>query len=136
LKQIPQPPGYIVGTVNDAYIGPPPSKSHGSLHWTVERAISIALVPLAVVPFVTGSFAPFLDATFSTLILAHSFIGFQACIVDYIPARVYGKAHDYALWLLTLGTGVAAYGIYQLEANDVGLAGLVAKVWTKPEAKK
>jgi succinate dehydrogenase (ubiquinone) membrane anchor subunit len=136
LKQIPQPPGYIVGTVNDAYVPPKASKSHGSLHWTAERAIAIGMVPLATIPFVTGSVAPVLDATFAGLILAHSWIGFQSCIIDYIPKRVYGAQHNYAMWLLTFGTGVAAYGIYQIEANDVGLTGLLKKVWTKPEEKK
>lgn len=135
LKHYPQPPGYIVGTVNDAYIPPHSSKSHGSLHWTAERVVAIGLVPLAVVPFVTGSFAPVLDATLSTLILAHSWIGFQACIIDYIPTRVYGKQHDYALYLLTFGTAVAGYGIYLIE-KDVGLTGLISKIWSKPEEKK
>lgn len=136
LKQIPQPPGYIVGTVNDAYIPPHASKSHGSLHWTVERVIAIGLVPLATIPFVSGSFAPILDATFATLILAHSYIGFQACIIDYIPKRVYGSQHNYAMYLLTFGTFVAGYGIYLIEAKDVGIAGLLKKVWAKPETKK
>lgn len=136
LKQYPQPPGYIVGTVNDAYIPPKPSKSHGSLHWTAERVASIALVPFTVIPFVTGSFAPVLDAAFSTTILVHSFIGFQACIIDYIPARVYGKAHDYAMYLLSFGTLVAAYGIYVIESKDVGLTGLIKKVWCAPAAEE
>lgn len=136
LKQIPQPPGYIVGTVNDAYTAPHASKSHGSLHWTAERIIAISMVPLATVPFVTGSFAPVLDATLSILILAHAWIGFQSCIIDYIPKRVYGKQHDYAMYLLTFGTFIAGYGIYLIESKDVGLTGLLGKLWSKPEEKK
>ncbi|KAH3684971.1 hypothetical protein WICPIJ_004050 [Wickerhamomyces pijperi] len=128
LKQIPQPPGYVVGNVNDAYIPPHASKTHGSLHWTTERLIAIGLVPLTVVPFVTGSFAPVLDAVLSVTILAHSWIGFQACIIDYVQKRVYGSAHDYAIYLLSFGTVIAGLGIYNLEANDVGLTGLIAKV--------
>lgn len=135
LKQIPQPPGYVVGTVNDAFVGPRPSHSHGSLHWTAERAVAIALVPLVTVPFVTGSLAPVLDATLGGLILAHAFVGFQSCIIDYIPKRVYGSQHDYAIWLLIFGTGVAGYGLYEIESKDVGLAGILKKLWIKPEAK-
>ncbi|CCH45610.1 Succinate dehydrogenase [ubiquinone] cytochrome b small subunit, mitochondrial [Wickerhamomyces ciferrii] len=136
LKQIPQPPGYIIGTVNDAYISPHASKTHGSLHWTVERIIAIGLVPLATVPFITGSFAPVLDSILATSVLAHSWIGFQACIIDYIPKRVYGKQHDYAMYLLSLGTLIASYGIYLIE-KDVGLTGLIAKIWTgKKEEEK
>lgn len=136
LKQIPQPPGNIVGTVNDAYVPPKPSKSHGSLHWTAERAIAIGMVPLVTVPFITGSIAPVLDATFASLLLAHAWIGFQSCIIDYIPERVYGRQHAYAMWLLTFGTGIAAYGIYEIESKDVGLTGIMKKLWTKPEEKK
>ena len=42
IKTIPQPPGFIVGTVNDAYVPPGPKKFEGSLHWTSERAVAIA----------------------------------------------------------------------------------------------
>lgn len=137
LKQIPQPPGYVVGGPNDAYVPPHASKAHGSLHWTAERVIAVGLIPLAVVPFVTGAWAPALDAVLSVTILTHAWIGFQACIIDYVQKRVYGPAHDYAIYLLSFGTLIAGLGIYNLEANDVGLTGLIAKVASakKEEAK-
>jgi len=136
LKQIPQPPGYIVGTVNDAVPAPHASKTHGSLHWTAERVIAVGLVPLATVPFITGSFSPILDATLATFVLGHSWIGFQSCIIDYIPKRVYGKQHDYAMYLLTFGTFVAGYGIYLIESKDVGLTGLIGKIWSTPASEE
>lgn len=134
LKQIPQPPGYIVGTVNDAYVGPKPDKAHGSLHWDVERAMAVGLVPLTIIPFVTGSVAPAIDAILCSTILVHSYIGFQSCIIDYIPKRVYGKQHDYAMYLLGFGTLVSAFGIYKIE-NDIGITGLLSKLWKKPETE-
>ncbi|CUM63086.1 uncharacterized protein PRCAT00000651001 [Priceomyces carsonii] len=128
IKTIPQPPGNIVGTVNDAYVTPPPHKLEGSLHWTAERLVAVGLVPLTLAPFLTGT-STMVDSTLSALLLAHCYIGFQACIYDYIPARVYGPYHSYAMWLLTFGTGVAGYGLYQIEKKEDGLSGIISKVW-------
>jgi succinate dehydrogenase (ubiquinone) membrane anchor subunit len=41
------------------------------------RLVSVALIPLTVVPFAAGSLNPILDGTFIGLIIVHSFIGFQ-----------------------------------------------------------
>ncbi|GBL50993.1 membrane anchor subunit of succinate dehydrogenase, Sdh4 [Candidozyma auris] len=130
IKTIPQPPGNIVGTVNDAYQPPKPAKSHGSAHWTAERAIAIGLVPLIGASFVSGP-SMVLDSTLSAFLLAHSWVGFQSCIIDYIPKRVYGAYHNYAMYLLTFGTGVAAYGVYEIEKREEGgVTGIVAKLFT------
>lgn len=128
LKTIPQPPGFVVGTVNEAYVHPKPNKVHGSLHWTLERAVSIGLVPLAAAPLFTGV-STVVDSTLSALLLYHCYGGFQSCIIDYIPVRVYGSFHNFAMYLLTFGTGVAGYGVYQLEKKEGGLTGLVSRVW-------
>ncbi|KAF3989976.1 hypothetical protein FT663_02045 [Candidozyma haemuli var. vulneris] len=130
IKTIPQPPGHIVGTVNDAYVPPKPAKSHGSAHWTTERAVAIGLVPLIGASFFSGP-SVVLDSTLSAFLLAHSWVGFQSCIIDYIPSRVYGSYHNYAIYLLTFGTGVAAYGVYELEKKEEGgVTGIVAKLFT------
>lgn len=39
-------PAVLKGTVNDATTFPPPSKSHGSYHWTFERLLSASLIPV------------------------------------------------------------------------------------------
>lgn len=130
IKTIPQPPGYIVGTVNDAYVPPKPAKLHGSAHWTVERGVSIALIPLIGAAFVSPP-SVVLDSTLSAFLLVHSWIGFQSCIIDYIPKRVYGNYHNYAMYLLTFGTGVAAYGVYEIEKKEEGgVIGIVGKLFT------
>ena len=117
LKTIPQPPGFVVGTVNEAYVHPKPNKMHGSLHWTLERGVALGLVPLAAAPLFTGV-STVVDSTLSAFLLYHCYVGFQSCIIDYIPSRVYGSYHNYAMYLLTFGTGVAGYGIYQLEQKE------------------
>lgn len=128
IKTIPQPPGYVVGTVNDAYVPPKPHKLEGSYHWTAERLVSVALVPLTLAPLFTGA-STLLDSTLSSLLLYHCYAGFQSCIIDYIPKRVYGSFYNYAMYLLTFGTGIAGYGIYQMEKKDGGLIDVCASLW-------
>lgn len=131
IKTIPQPPAYIVGTVNDAYVPPPPHKLEGSLHWTSERIVAIGMLPLVLAPFITGGggASTLIDSTMSALLLFHCHTGFQSCIIDYIPKRVYGSYHNYAMYLLTFGTGIAGYGIYQIETKEGGVSNIISKLW-------
>lgn len=129
LFTVPQPPGNIVGGVNDAVKLPTPSPSHGSYHWSFERLVSIGLVPLVTVPFAVGAPAPLLDASLGALLIAHSHIGLGACITDYIPKRKYGKLHDISFWALYAGTAVCLYGLYEFETNDIGLSETIRKTW-------
>jgi succinate dehydrogenase hydrophobic anchor subunit len=135
LKLIDQPPGHIVGDVNDPVPTIDPDHYHGSYHWTYERLVAITMVPLSITPFVSSTPYPILDAILSTLILVHANAGFQSCIIDYIPKRVYGVWHKLAMGLLTMGTCVGLYGIYEIETKDEGLTTLVKKLWTEPEPK-
>lgn len=129
IRTIPQPPGNIVGTVNDAYVPPKADKVHGSYHWTSERLVAVALVPLVVSLFASPA-SVVLDTALSSFVLYHSYTGFQSCIIDYIPKRVYGAYHNYAMYLLTFGTGVAGYGIYEMEKKEKGgISSIVGKIW-------
>ncbi|KAK9463668.1 CybS-domain-containing protein [Lipomyces oligophaga] len=127
---IAQPPGGIIGTVNDAAKVPAEDKMHGSYHWSFERVIAVGLVPLTLAPFVSdAAFVPAVDSVLVTGLLLHSYFGFQSCIIDYIPKREFGKVHDFCMYLLLGGTAITGYGFYKLETEDVGLAGTVAKLW-------
>lgn len=129
LGTIPQPPGGIVGTANDATPTPPIDKVHGSYHWAFEKIIVAGMVPLAVAPFAGASLSPILDASLATLILLHAQLGLESCITDYIPKRVFGKLHTAAIGALYAGTAVSLYGIYELETNDIGLTAAIGKIW-------
>ncbi|ODV61931.1 CybS family protein [Ascoidea rubescens DSM 1968] len=129
IPTIPQPPGYIVGTVNDAYIPPPADPFEGSRHWTIERLLGIGLVPLTIAPFATGSLSPIADSILSIILLVHCHAGFTSCIIDYIPRRVYGKLHYTALRLLSLGSLVSLVGIYEMEVHDIGFTSIFMKLW-------
>lgn len=123
------PPGNIVGTVNDAYVPPEYCPPEGSFHWAYERIVTVSMVPLMAFPFVGGVEYPIVDALMSTLVLAHCRYGIQSCIVDYIPLRRFQGWHKLALALLNVGTGVSMYGIYKLETEDNGAWDLVIKLW-------
>lgn len=129
-KKIPQPAGHIVGTVNDAYKIPLVSYYEGGYHWTYERILAVSLIPLATFPFIGGVEYPMIDSIFSVGLLFHLHAGFQACIIDYIPLRVYGAWHKFAKRLLTFGTSVAMYGIYIMETENGGLYELISSIWS------
>lgn len=128
FKTIPQPPGGVVGDANDATPVSPPHKLDGSIHWTTEKFVAAGLVPLVVAPLFTGV-STVVDSLLLALLLYHCFAGFQSCITDYIPKRVYGVYHSMAMYLLMFGTGVAGYGCYQIEQKEGGITRVVGRLW-------
>lgn len=128
-KKIEQPPGHIVGTVNDAYKIPPVSPYESNYHWTYERIVAIGLVPMTAVPFAFGVDFPYLDAAFCLTLLFHIHSGFKSCIIDYIPERVYSFWHRAACKLLGFGSFVSMYGIYLIETSENGLFELISRIW-------
>ncbi|BCS26201.1 CybS family protein [Aspergillus puulaauensis] len=129
-KQIlPPEPQSIHGTLNDPAPIPTPHPSHGSYHWTFERAVAVGLIPLTIAPFAAGSLNPTTDAILCSLIILHSHVGFQASIIDYFPARRVPKTASFLNWLLRGFTLTTAVGLYELETNDVGLTETVKRIW-------
>jgi len=127
---LPPLPQVVKGTVNDAAPVPPTSPSHGSYHWTFERLIAASLIPLTITPFVSGSLNPITDAILCGAILVHSHIGFEAMIVDYLPAGRVPKTRTFFWWLLRAGTVAVGVGLYEFETNDVGVTEAIKKIWT------
>merc|ERR1712014_458614 len=105
---LPPLPQKIKGTVNDAYEAPEPHPQHGSYHWTFDRIVSIGVLPLTVAPFAAGSLSPLLDSAFISLLIIHTYTGFQ-----------------YANMLAVL---VVGWGYYEFETNDVGLTEAIKKI--------
>lgn len=140
LRQRPSPD--IVGTVNDPVVFPAPNKAHGSYHWTFERFLSAALVPLVAATAVT-SVNPVLDGVLSVALVAHSHMvragditagergdkadgwdsvaqGFDQILIDYLHPRKFPVLGNVAKWFVRLATGGVLVGVYQFNTNDVG----------------
>ncbi|OBA19775.1 hypothetical protein METBIDRAFT_44503 [Metschnikowia bicuspidata var. bicuspidata NRRL YB-4993] len=130
LKLREQPPGNIVGTVNEASEIPLVSPYESNYHWTYERILSFGLVPMTVFPFIMGVEYPYVDTAFCLTLLFHSHCGIKSCIIDYIPERVYGFWHKAAAKLLTLGSFMSMYGIYVIETSENGLFDLISRLWS------
>lgn len=126
---VPQPPGYITGTVNDAVNLPKSDRYHGSYHWGFERLVTIGITPFVVWPFVTGYLPPVADATLGALLIAHCHMGLGCCITDYIPKRRFPKFNPACSYMLGGGSLVALYGLYKMETEDEGLVASAKKLW-------
>jgi len=126
---LPPLPQSIEGTSNDAAPVPKPSPSHGSYHWTFERLIAVGLIPLTVAPFVSGSLNPVTDAIFCAAILIHSHIGFESCVIDYIPMKRLPKTRALFWWGLRGATVLVGVGLYEFETNDVGITEGIKRIW-------
>ncbi|TGO30598.1 hypothetical protein BPAE_0004g00550 [Botrytis paeoniae] len=126
---LPPLPQSIDGTSNDAAPVPKPSPSHGSYHWTFERSIAVGLIPLTVAPFVSGSLNPATDALLCAAIIIHSHIGFEACIIDYFPAKRVPKTRALFWWGLRGATVLVGVGLYEFETNDVGVTEGIKRIW-------
>ncbi|EIE77300.1 hypothetical protein G6F57_003767 [Rhizopus arrhizus] len=105
-----------------------PDRVHGSYHWNIERAASVALVPLVATQLTYGA-SPITDTLLGVVLPLHLHIGFDACITDYFNARksvFLNKLMTGTLWLSTTGVLV---GCYQFNTNDIGLTEFISKIW-------
>ncbi|RXW20050.1 hypothetical protein EST38_g5815 [Candolleomyces aberdarensis] len=119
------------GSANDATTFPPPSPTHGSYHWVFERSLSAALIPLTAAAFVTsGSNFPIVDNLLGLSLVIHSHLGFNQAVVDYLHTRKFPVIGRIATWGLRTLTAATLIGVYQFNANNIGLTELIAKVWT------
>ena len=116
--------------MNDPAPVPPPSAAHGSYHWSFERVLAAGLVPLTIAPFASGSVNPTLDAVLCGAVLLHSHMGFQSCIIDYIPKFEHPSLHRLFWWILNAATVTVGVGLYEFETNDVGVTEAIKRVWT------
>ncbi|CAK5269892.1 unnamed protein product [Mycena citricolor] len=118
------------GTVNDPTTFPPPSKIHGSHHWSFERLLSAGLIPLTGAAFATSpSVHPVLDGILGVSLVIHSHIGFDSIVVDYLHTRKFPVLGVAAKWALRSATVGVLVGVYQFNTNDIGLTELISKLW-------
>ncbi|ODA78424.1 hypothetical protein RJ55_05805 [Drechmeria coniospora] len=126
---LPPGPQRIEGGINDPAPVPEPNAAHGSYHWTFERLLAAGLVPLTIAPFASGSLNPAMDAVLCSAVLLHSHMGFQQCIVDYVPKKKYPGLRKTTWWMLNAATVLVGVGLYGFETNDVGVTEAIKRVW-------
>ncbi|KAF9562403.1 hypothetical protein CPC08DRAFT_663216 [Agrocybe pediades] len=130
MKYVPGGP-VLQGSVNDPTTFPPPSRVHGSYHWSFERLLAAGLVPMtAAAFFTTGSNHAILDGVLGVSLVMHSHIGFDTCLVDYLHPRKFPVVGNISKWAVRTATVATLVGVYQFNTNDIGLTELIAKVWT------
>ncbi|ORX45844.1 hypothetical protein DM01DRAFT_310170 [Hesseltinella vesiculosa] len=101
----------------------------GANHWNLERASAVALVPLISTQFVYGAH-PVVDGLLGVVLPYHIYMGFDSCITDYIPKRVYPRGYKAAMWALKISFGLTLWGCYEFNTNDVGMTEAIQRIWT------
>jgi len=98
--------------------------------WTAERAVSAAIVPGFICPFLYTT--PLTDALLCTLSVVHSHWGVEAIVVDYIRPSLFGgstiipniaQALVWALSAFTLGA------LYYFNYTDIGIVNAIKMLW-------
>jgi succinate dehydrogenase (ubiquinone) membrane anchor subunit len=64
------------------------------------------------------------------LLVVHSHIGFESCIIDYFPKKRVPMVRNVAMWALRAGTVLLGVALYSFETNDVGVTEAVRQLWT------
>ncbi|KXS17498.1 hypothetical protein M427DRAFT_54441 [Gonapodya prolifera JEL478] len=107
----------------------PPSASSGSVHWNLERGLSLVNAGLITAPFIVGAGNSVIDFSLGVVLPIHIQLGLENIVLDYVPYRKYGHLYTVALWATRAFTGLTLYGIYQFNTNDVGVTEFVKRVW-------
>ena len=121
----PSPPPPYTHTLTEK----PVDKMHGSYHWQLERILSVAVLPLCVIPLVTGP-SKTVDFLLGFLMPLHCHLGFGQIITDYFNKRKIGSMGS-GLLVATLyaATALTTYGLYQFNTNDIGITEFVKRLW-------
>ncbi|KAH9815565.1 CybS-domain-containing protein [Melampsora americana] len=122
------PQAYVKGTINDPTSFPPPNKAHGSIHWTFERSLSAALVPVTAATAIASP-NPLLDGVLGVALIMHSHLGFDQILIDYLHDRKFPWIGPIARWTVRALTCGVLVGVYQFNTHDIGLTELIRKMW-------
>lgn len=111
------------------HIAAPRNNDYGA-QLTHTRIVSAGLIPLTIAPFAAGSLNPVTDSILCALLVVHSHIGFESCVIDYFPKKRIPRVRAAANWLLRLATLATGVALYSFETNDVGVTEAVRRLWT------
>ncbi|KAL9544176.1 hypothetical protein MBANPS3_007754 [Mucor bainieri] len=102
--------------------------AYGAHHWNMERGSAITLIPLVSTQLIYGAH-PIVDGLLGVVLPYHIYMGFDSCITDYIPKRVYPRLHKAANWTLTGTTGLVMWGCYEFNTNDIGITEFMQRLF-------
>ncbi|KAI8141735.1 CybS-domain-containing protein [Fennellomyces sp. T-0311] len=102
---------------------------YGTFHWTLERASAIALIPLFSTQLIYGAH-PICDGLLGMVVPYHCYLGFDACITDYIQKRNYPRMNRFANWTNFGLTGLVMWGCFEFNTNEIGLTEFIQRMWT------
>ncbi|KAG1468428.1 hypothetical protein G6F56_003832 [Rhizopus delemar] len=100
----------------------------GAHHWNLERGAAVGLIPLISTQMIYGAH-PIVDGLLGVVLPYHLYLGFESCIIDYIPKRVYPRLHKAAKWTLGGSTGLVMWGCYEFNTNDIGITEFVQRLF-------
>jgi len=98
--------------------------------WTIERAVSLAQIPICIVPFMMTN--PVTDAVFCTLAVLHSHWGIEAIVVDYIRPSLFNGSTVIPNIAVSLVWALSAFtlgALYYFNYTDVGIINAIKMLW-------
>jgi len=98
--------------------------------WTAERLVSIAQIPICIVPFMWTT--PLNDAIFCTLAVLHSHWGIEAIAVDYIRPSLFNGSTVIPNIAVSLVWALSAFtlgALYYFNYTDVGIINAIKMLW-------
>lgn len=106
--------------------------SHVTL-WTAERALSVAL--LGVLPLAFISSNQITDGLVAVSIVIHQHWGLEAIVTDYVRPIIFGNTiPKLAHVLLAIISAATLGGLLYFNYNDVGISTAIKKLWAvKPK---
>ncbi|PAA86417.1 hypothetical protein BOX15_Mlig010157g1, partial [Macrostomum lignano] len=111
-----------------------PEASHGGMmsksqHWTVERVLTVGMLPLYPAALMMDGLA--MNLAVGAAITMHVYWGIEAVIKDYAMERLYGPQLQkilYAVWKVISLIGFAGFVYFCY--TDVGFIRVVKDLWT------
>ncbi|XP_068441458.1 succinate dehydrogenase [ubiquinone] cytochrome b small subunit B, mitochondrial-like [Clinocottus analis] len=97
-----------------------------SLHWTAERALSVALLAMGPVAYLHPCAA--IDYSLAAALTLHGHWGFGQVLTDYVHGDAKIKMANAGLFVLST---VTFAGLCYFNYNDVGICKAVALLWSK-----
>ncbi|OBZ83224.1 Succinate dehydrogenase [ubiquinone] cytochrome b small subunit, mitochondrial [Choanephora cucurbitarum] len=100
----------------------------GAHHWNLERASAVALIPMFSTSLIYGAH-PISDGLLGVVLPYHIYMGFDSCITDYIPKRVYPRLHRASNWANAVSTNLVMWGCYEFNTNDIGITEFMQRLF-------